>query len=137
MQGALLFGLLLALSISTGAAAVGDDVRTELVPTGKLRVGVAYAPAPTPIFVAKDAAGDVHGVARDLGTALVKALDVPVELVVAATTGEFDRRLQLGRDRHRLHASGRRAPKSRRFQPTLFCDREHLFGRRRLRHQDA
>jgi polar amino acid transport system substrate-binding protein len=68
MQGASLFGLLLALSISTGAAAVGDDVRTELVPTGRLRVGVAYAPAPTPIFVAKDAAGDVHGVARDLGT---------------------------------------------------------------------
>ena len=89
MQGASLFGLLLALSISTGAAAVGDDVRTELVPTGKLRVGVAYAPAPTPIFVAKDAAGDVHGVARDLGTALAKALDVPVELVVAATTGEL------------------------------------------------
>jgi polar amino acid transport system substrate-binding protein len=89
MQGASLFGLLLALSIITGAAAVGDDVRTELVPTGKLWVGVAYAPAPTPIFIAKDAAGDVHGVARDLGTALAKALDVPVELVVAATTGEL------------------------------------------------
>jgi polar amino acid transport system substrate-binding protein len=89
MQGASLFGLMLALSISTGAAAVGDDVRKELVPTGKLRVGVAYAPAPTPIFVAKDAAGDVHGVARDLGIALAKALDVPVEIVVAATTGEL------------------------------------------------
>ena len=48
----------------------------QLVPTGKLRVGVAYAPAPTPIFVAKDAAGDVHGVPRDLGSALAKTLGV-------------------------------------------------------------
>ena len=61
----------------------------QLVPTGRLRVGVAYAPAPTPIFVAKDAAGEVHGVPRDLGTALAKALGVPIEIVVAATTGEL------------------------------------------------
>ena len=61
----------------------------ELVPTGRLRVGVAFAPAPTPIFVVKDAAGDVHGVPRDLGAALAKALGVPVEFVVAATTGEL------------------------------------------------
>ena len=61
----------------------------ELVPTGRLRVGVAFAPAPTPIFVVKDAAGDVHGVPCDLGAALAKALGVPVEFVVAATTGEL------------------------------------------------
>jgi polar amino acid transport system substrate-binding protein len=65
------------------------NVMRELVPTGKLRVGVAFAPAPTPIFVVKDAAGDVHGVPRDLGAALAKALSVPVEFVVAATTGEL------------------------------------------------
>ena len=41
----------------------------QLASTGKLRVGVAYAPAPTPVFVAKDAGGDVHGVPRDLGRA--------------------------------------------------------------------
>jgi len=61
----------------------------ELVPTGRLRAGVAFAPAPTPIFVVKDAAGDVHGVPCDLGAALAKALGVPVEFVVAATTGEL------------------------------------------------
>jgi polar amino acid transport system substrate-binding protein len=65
------------------------NVMRELVPTGKLRVGVAFAPAPTPIFVVKDAAGGVHGVPRDLGAALAKALGVPVEFVVAATTGEL------------------------------------------------
>src|SRR6202042_3822403 len=85
---ATLFGLLLVLSVGTGAWA-GEDVMKQLVPTGKLRVGVAYAPAPTPIFVAKDAAGNVHGIPLDLGNALAKTLGVPVEIVVAATTGEL------------------------------------------------
>ena len=79
----------MALSVGAVAAAVKGSVMNELVPTGRLRVGVAYAPAPTPIFVAKDAAGEVHGVACDLGTALAKALGVPIELVVQATTGEL------------------------------------------------
>jgi polar amino acid transport system substrate-binding protein len=82
-------GLMLALSVGAAATAVEESVMKELVPTGRLRVGVAYAPAPTPIFVAKDAAGEVHGVARDLGAALAKALGVPLELVVKATTGEL------------------------------------------------
>src|SRR3984893_6292691 len=89
MKAATILGLMLALSISAGAAAVEDTVMKQLVPTGKLRVGVAYAPAPTPIFVARDAAGDVHGVPRDLGIALAQALGVPVEIVVVATTGEL------------------------------------------------
>src|SRR3984957_15257820 len=89
MKVATLFGLMLVLSISTGASAVEDNVMKQLVPTGKLRVGVAYAPASTPIFVAKDAVGDVHGVPLDLGIALAKALGVPVEIVVVTTTGEL------------------------------------------------
>jgi polar amino acid transport system substrate-binding protein len=84
------------LSLGTAAAAVEESVMKELVPTGRLRVGVAYAPAPTPIFVAKDAAGEVHGVARDIGTALAKALGVPIELVVKATTGELTDTLSSG-----------------------------------------
>src|SRR5262249_114696 len=88
MKAALL-GAALGLSVGAAAAAVEEGVRKELVPTGRLRVGVAYAPAPTPIFVAKDAEGEVHGVARDLGAALAKALGVPIELVVKATTGEL------------------------------------------------
>jgi polar amino acid transport system substrate-binding protein len=61
MKVVALLGMMLVLSISTQASAV-EDVMKQLVPTGKLRVGVAYAPVPTPIFVAKDAAGNVHGV---------------------------------------------------------------------------
>jgi polar amino acid transport system substrate-binding protein len=70
MKVATFLGLMLVPSISMGASAVEDNVMKQLVPTGKLRVGVAYAPAPTPIFVAKDAAGDVHGVPRDLARSL-------------------------------------------------------------------
>jgi polar amino acid transport system substrate-binding protein len=68
----------------------------QLVPTGKLRVGVAYAPAPTPIFDAKDAGGDVHGVPRDLGSALARALGVEADVVVKATTGELTDALASG-----------------------------------------
>jgi polar amino acid transport system substrate-binding protein len=89
MRRVTLCGLTLVLSMGATTASAADDVMQQLVPTGKLRVGVAYAPSPTPIFVAKDTAGDVHGVPRDLGTAIAKALGVPVEIVVMATTGEL------------------------------------------------
>jgi polar amino acid transport system substrate-binding protein len=91
-----LLGLLLALSLGGPAGAIEDNIMKELAPTGKLRVGVAYAPAPTPIFVAKDAGGEVHGVARDLGIALAKALGVEPDLVVKATTGELTDALTAG-----------------------------------------
>lgn len=96
MRAIAFFGLLLALAVGGGAAAVEDNVMKQLAPTGTLRVGVAYAPSPTPIFVAKDAAGGVHGVPRDLGMALAKALGVPAELVVKATTGELTDALMAG-----------------------------------------
>jgi polar amino acid transport system substrate-binding protein len=89
MKTVAVFVSMLALSIGAAASANEDNAMNELVPTGKLRVGVAYAPAPTPVFVTKDAAGHVHGVPRDLGIALAKALGVTIELVVAATTGEL------------------------------------------------
>ena len=81
-------GLIAAICISTPTMAAEDQVLKELVPTGKLRVGLAYAPAPTPIFVARQG-GDVSGPAFDIGNALAKKLGVPVELFVAATTNEL------------------------------------------------
>lgn len=94
-----LFGALIACAMGTiaivspamvsTAMANDADVMKQLVPTGKLRVGIAYAPKPTPIFAAKDAGGEVRGVPRDLGEAMAKALGVPVELIVTATTNEL------------------------------------------------
>jgi polar amino acid transport system substrate-binding protein len=69
--------------------ALEGDALKQLAPTGKLRVGVAYAPSATPVFVAKDESGGAHGVPRELGDALAKKLGVPVELTVAATTNEL------------------------------------------------
>ncbi len=49
----------------------------ELVPTGKLRVAIAVAPAPSALYVVKDSAtGKFRGVAVDLGSALAKKLGV-------------------------------------------------------------
>ena len=82
------FVLLLALSMSAAKAAE-DDMMKELIPTGKLRAGIAYAPAKTPVFVTKDATGQVEGVGLDLAKALARSLGVEVELFVAPTTGEL------------------------------------------------
>ena len=59
----------------------------ELTANGKVRVGVAYAPAPTPLFIVKDADGTPHGVTIDLGEALAKKLGVAVEFFIAPNTG--------------------------------------------------
>lgn len=68
---------------------VQSAITNELMPTGRLRVGVAYAPAPTPIFVARDSAGNIHGVPLDLGRALANELGVPIEVLAVATTAEL------------------------------------------------
>jgi len=92
-----LLGVLLPLTMSAAASAAEDALMKELVPTGKLRVGLAYAPAKTPVFVTKDAAGEVEGVGLDLAKALVRSLGVDLELFVAATTGELTEASTVGR----------------------------------------
>ena len=69
----------LAAGLPTTAKA---DVMKELVPTGKLRVAIAVAPAPSALYVVKDnETGKFRGVAVDLGSALAKKLGVPVEFL--------------------------------------------------------
>jgi polar amino acid transport system substrate-binding protein len=70
---------------------------SELAQTGKLRVGVAFAPSPSPLFVVKDAAGAPRGVTVDLGNALAKDLGVAAEFIVAPNTGELVDALEAGR----------------------------------------
>jgi polar amino acid transport system substrate-binding protein len=58
----------------------------ELSPTGKLRVGIVYAPTKSVFFVLKD--GDnADGVTVDLGAALGKRLNLPVEFVMYPNSG--------------------------------------------------
>jgi polar amino acid transport system substrate-binding protein len=82
-------GLLLALSSAAPAFAADGVVLKELAPTGNLQVGVAFAPAATPVFVVKDASGAVKGLPRELGTAIAKSLGVPAEFIARATTNEL------------------------------------------------
>jgi len=61
----------------------------QLAATGKLRVAIAVAPAPSAQFAIKDDAGNYRGVAVILGTALGKKLGVPVELIAHNGSGEI------------------------------------------------
>lgn len=54
-----------------------------------MRIGLAFAPAPTPIFVARKADGSVHGPAFEIGQALAEKLGIPAEWTIVATTGEL------------------------------------------------
>jgi polar amino acid transport system substrate-binding protein len=69
----------------------------ELISTGKLRVGVAFAPSPSPLFVVKGKDGAVRGVTVDLGNELAQQLGVEAEFMVAPNTGELVDALEAGR----------------------------------------
>jgi len=83
---------LLALAVTQMAMTAvhaETEAAKDLAPSGTLRIGVAYAPAPTPVFAVKDASGDVRGVPRALGEALAGRLGLPSTLTAVATTGEL------------------------------------------------
>ena len=69
----------------------------ELIPTGTLRVGVVFAPSPSPLFVVKDKNGTPRGVTIDLGNELAQQLGVAAEFTVAPNTGELVDLLEAGR----------------------------------------
>ncbi|MEA2979432.1 MAG: polar amino acid transport system substrate-binding protein [Alphaproteobacteria bacterium] len=69
----------------------------ELIPAGRLRVGVALAPSASPLFVVKDADGQPRGVTVDLANDLANELGVPIELMIAPNTGELVDALEAGR----------------------------------------
>jgi polar amino acid transport system substrate-binding protein len=61
--------------------------KSELAPTGKLRVGINYGNF---LLVNKDpASGEYQGIAVDLGRELGKRLGVPIDLVPFATAGKL------------------------------------------------
>src|SRR5690554_4587648 len=66
-----------------------ENDMNELIPTGILRAGVAFAPAPSPLFVTKDAGGTASGVTIDLAKALATKLGVAMDFLVAPNTGQL------------------------------------------------
>lgn len=69
----------------------------QLIPTGTLRAGVAFAPSPSPLFVLQDAGGAARGVTVDLANAMGAKLGVAVEFLVAPNTGQLTDALEAGR----------------------------------------
>lgn len=85
--GALFSAAILAFGIAMPARA---DLVKELIPTGKLRVAIAVAPAPSAVYAVKDGStGKFRGVTVDLGSALARKLGVPVEFVPHLASGEI------------------------------------------------
>ena len=99
-----LCGVLLAAGLATGGAKAQDAAVKELIPTGKLRFGVAFAPKMSALFVVKDPGGSPRGVTADLGNELAQRLGVPIEFMVAPNTGVLIRCAGICCDRRRLHA---------------------------------
>lgn len=60
----------------------------QLFPTGKLRIAIAIAPAPSAQFAIKDEIGTFRGVAVTLGRALAKKLGVEAQLIAHNGSGE-------------------------------------------------
>jgi polar amino acid transport system substrate-binding protein len=90
----------LTVAAVTACVSLADNpnatVLKELAPEGKLRVGVAVAPARSSLFVVKDASGKLSGVPVDLGGALADRLGVPVEFTEAHNSGELTDALASG-----------------------------------------
>src|SRR5262249_42471218 len=82
---AISFAVTLACSLPANA-----DVMKELAPTGKLRVAIAVAPAPSALYAIKDdATGQYRGVTVELGSAMARKLGVPVEFLPHLASGEI------------------------------------------------
>jgi polar amino acid transport system substrate-binding protein len=66
---------------------ISSSVRSDLAPTGKLRVGTNYG---NPVLATKDdTSGELHGVAVDLARELGERVGVPVELVAYDAAGKM------------------------------------------------
>jgi polar amino acid transport system substrate-binding protein len=82
--------------LTAGSAAADNAPMKELAPTGIVRIGIAYAPSATPLFVQQEAGGGVRGPSREIGMTVAKTLGVDAELVVKKTTAELAAALNAG-----------------------------------------
>jgi polar amino acid transport system substrate-binding protein len=88
-------GAMLAM-LFMGNATANENAMKELAPAGKLRVGIVYAPVMSTFFVIKDETGKPKGVTADIGEALGKKLNLPVEFVLYANSGQVTDAVESG-----------------------------------------
>ena len=98
MKVSILCAIVLVAVIGAGSGAAGEEdaLLREIAPTGKLRVGVVFAPLGSAFFVTRDGDGKPHGVTVDLGSALAQELGVPFEFFLAPNSGEVTQAVSSG-----------------------------------------
>lgn len=79
-------GSLLLLASCASTQSVSPQVRSELAPTGKLRVALNYG---NPLFAKRAAGGEGSGITVDLARELGRRIGVPVELVAFDSGGQM------------------------------------------------
>jgi polar amino acid transport system substrate-binding protein len=73
---------------------IGQSVRNELAPSGKLRVGINFGNA---VLASRDAtSGELRGVAVDLARELGRRCELPVELVAFESAGKMTAAVKAG-----------------------------------------
>jgi polar amino acid transport system substrate-binding protein len=85
----LLAAALLASGANSNVTWANDETAAmkELLPTGKLRVGIVFAPALSAFFAVKDADGRPRGVTVDLANELAQQLGGSPEFMVVPNSG--------------------------------------------------
>jgi polar amino acid transport system substrate-binding protein len=81
-------GLITAILAASAVAMqqVPPDVRAELAPSGKMRVGINFGNA---LLATKDAKGEPAGIAVDLARELALRIGVPIEIVAYDAAGRM------------------------------------------------
>jgi hypothetical protein len=103
---------------------VSSILRSDLAPTGKMRVGINYG---NPVLASKDpGSGELRGVAVDLAGELGRRVEVPLELLGFESAGKM---FDAVKDRCMGYCVSRRRPGSGRrdrFHRAVYRNRRHL-----------
>jgi polar amino acid transport system substrate-binding protein len=79
----------LALGVAMMAPANADDLKSEIAPTGKLRVALGISAAGGAFWSNKTESGGYVGVPVDLGREMAAQLGVPVEYIAYPNSGQI------------------------------------------------
>src|SRR5215475_3871438 len=79
----------LALGVAMMAPVNADDLKSEIVPTGKLRVALGISAAGGAFWSSKTESGAYSGVPVDLGKEMAAQLGVPVEYIAYPNSGQI------------------------------------------------
>jgi polar amino acid transport system substrate-binding protein len=90
---AIVIASLFLLTSCASTQSVSPQARSELAPTGKLRVAVNYG---NPLFARKGAGGEASGISIDLGRELGRRIGMPIEILGFDSGGQMTEGLKKG-----------------------------------------